>query len=226
MSSLGEMSAGMAHEINNPLAIIAGNIHLLRTPNFDPQKIPGKLEGIANATMRIEKIVKGLKKFSRFDQLPQRKRCDLKKIVDDALELAGPMAERYGIPFSAAIDEGMFIDCDPLEIEQVIINLVNNGVYAVRSAPERWVSLEGFIDESQAVLRISDSGNGIPTDVEAKLFQPFFTTKPVGEGTGLGLSIAKGILDQHGATIQINRGGPNTCFELRFPRVLSERAAS
>ena len=107
--------------------------------------------------------------------------------------------------------------CDEIEIEQVLVNLINNGIDAVKNLPEKWVRVTIFEDPTQVILQISDSGSGIPEKIRHRLFDPFFTTKGVGEGTGLGLSIAKGILDEHHATISVLAEAPHTCFEIRFP---------
>lgn len=114
-------------------------------------------------------------------------------------------------------EDGLQIFCDGVEIEQVLVNLVNNSIAVKDSPGEKWVKIKAFDDNGEVVVQVMDSGVGLSVDLEAKLFQPFFTTKPIGEGTGLGLSIAKGILDQHGASIAVNRQVSNTCFEIRFP---------
>jgi C4-dicarboxylate-specific signal transduction histidine kinase len=110
------------------------------------------------------------------------------------------------------------IVCDEVEIEQVLVNLINNGIDAVKDRQDKWVKITVFEEGNTVVMRVMDSGPGIPESVRAKLFDPFFTTKKVGEGTGLGLSITKGILDEHKATITVVADCPNTCFEIRFPK--------
>ncbi|MFN8846301.1 MAG: sensor histidine kinase [Bdellovibrionales bacterium] len=109
--------------------------------------------------------------------------------------------------------------CDSIEIEQVLVNLINNGIDAASKTDEKWVYINIFDEKNELVIQIIDSGNGIPPEIEEKIFQPFFTTKAVGEGTGLGLSIVKGILDQHKAQIQLRRDIKNTCFEVRFRKI-------
>lgn len=101
----------------------------------------------------------------------------------------------------------------------MLINLINNAVDAVKDLEEKWVHIELFDEESEVVLQVRDSGHGIPVDQRERLFQPFHTTKPVGEGTGLGLSIVKGIMDDHQASIKVLETSETTCFELRFAKV-------
>jgi len=217
LASLGEMSAGVAHEINNPLSIIVGTIPLLGKFKDDPVKFAGKLGAIARAADRIERIVRGLKKFSRSSEGNVHKSELLKDLVNEALVLVDAKSRRHLTPITADVADELRIICDAVEIEQVLINLINNGIDAAKSSQEKWVKIHAFAENSEVVLRVFDSGPGIQSEVSEKIFQPFFTTKPVGEGTGLGLSISKGILDLHHATIQLNHTVKNTCFEIRFP---------
>ena len=218
LASLGEMSAGIAHEINNPLAIIAASLSLLRKFKDVPEKFDSKLEAVTKAAARIEKIVKGLKKFSRSSEGNIHQNENLAAIINEVMTLVESRSSRHSVPITTEAASDLTIDCDAVEIEQVLINLINNAIDAVKDQEQRWVKIHCFESESGPTVRVIDSGEGISQAVEAKLFQPFFTTKPVGEGTGLGLSIAKGILDQHKATLTVNGEFKNTCFEIRFPR--------
>lgn len=217
LASLGEMSAGIAHEINNPLAIIIGSLSLLNKYKDNPMKLESKIVDIQKASIRIEKIVKGLKKFSRSsDEIVEYKSELLNDIIHEALILTEAKANRHTTSILLSLEENLSIHCDSIEIEQVFINLISNAIDAVDDRSEKWVKIITYKEQNQVVIQIIDSGDGISLEVENKLFQPFFTTKPVGKGTGLGLSITKGILDQHKASIIINRNFKNTCFEIRF----------
>lgn len=217
LASLGEMSAGIAHEINNPLAIIAGTVRILPKFASDIAQLQKRIETIEGATHRISKIVNSLRKFSRSDERSEFKIHDLCEIVKEALTLTEPNASRHStiVTFTAASDCHIF--CDDIEIEQVLINLINNAIDAVKPLKEKWIKIELTKKHNAIVLRVKDSGFGITPEIKEKLFNPFFTTKPPGEGTGLGLSIVKGILDDHQATIDVLPIKPNTCFEIRFP---------
>ncbi len=219
MASLGEMSAGIAHEINNPLAIISGMLWILPKLVNDPVQFEKKISAINRATERISKIVGGLKKFSRSYEKSDKKPCSLAEIVKESLNLVGTKSARHSTPLEIDLKSEALISCDEIEIEQVIVNLINNGIDAVKNLEERWLKIELTDSQERVILRITDSGRGIPEKIQAKLFEPFFTTKPVGEGTGLGLSIVKGILDDHGASIEVLNNEPHTCFEIKFPRV-------
>lgn len=218
LASLGEMAAGIAHEINNPLAIIVGSVDLVSKFRNDDTKFNSKLETITKSAKRIEKIVNGLKKFSRTSNSSIHKPETIASIVSESLILCEAKSKRHSTPIETHIDPELRITCDGVEIEQVFVNLINNGIDAIKDREDRWIKINAFADGAEVVLQVIDSGQGITTDIEQKLFQPFFTTKVVGEGTGLGLSISKGILNAHKASIELNRSIKNTCFEIRFAK--------
>lgn len=217
LASLGEMSAGIAHEINNPLAIISGSAGLLLTFAGDPVKLASKVEAIKKSCVRISRIVSSLKKFSRTDDKKNFQINELSKIVGEAIILTQAKSHRHTAPVTLDCRTRALVLCDEVEIEQVLVNLINNAIDAIAEKQEKWVKLTLFEDAGSVVLRVSDSGTGIPEAVCNKIFQPFFTTKKIGEGTGLGLSVAKGILDEHKATITVLNDSLHTCFEIRFP---------
>lgn len=218
LASLGEMSAGMAHEINNPLTtleLVAGQ--LPRAVN-DPAKIREKVEVIERSIRRIARIVGGLRRFSRSGPRPEPQLHSLREIVTEAVTLAEVRARGQGTTITLDTRTSGEVLCDEIGIEQVTINLINNAIDAVKDREKKWVKIDLYEDGEIIVLRVTDSGSGIAESIRRKIFDPFFTTKRSGEGTGLGLSICKGILADHDATIDIVIDHPNTCFELRFPR--------
>jgi PAS domain S-box-containing protein len=219
LASLGEMSAGIAHEINNPLAIISGAVGLLSKHKDNPEKFDSKVDSIQKSCNRISKIVNGLKKFSRSnDGISNFRDHRLSDICKEAEVLIEAKAKNYQTQVSFEYLSQDLIFCDEVEIEQVIVNLVGNSIDAVQSLPDKWVRVSIFEEGTSIVMHVMDAGLGIPEKVRAKLFEPFFTTKPIGEGTGLGLSIAKGILDVHKASIRVLADCPHTCFEVKFPK--------
>ncbi|MCX6129881.1 MAG: HAMP domain-containing sensor histidine kinase [Proteobacteria bacterium] len=218
LASLGEMSAGIAHEINNPLAIIAGIAYTLPKFSNNQEKLAEKVKSIEMACQRIAKIVNSLSKFSRTDEESHYQLHSLEKIIQEAMTLCSVKSQEYEVLVSLNCKNIAPILCDEIEIEQVLINLINNAIYAVKELSEKWVRIELFENENSVILQIRDSGRGIDSNIKEKLFQPFFTTKPVGQGTGLGLSIVKGILDAHKASIDILDHDPHTCFEIKLPK--------
>jgi len=216
LASLGEMAAGVAHEINNPLAIIKANAQLLQNMNLDNPKIVHRIETVLKASSRIIKIVSGLRNFSRLDSGKVKKLIEFSEVLKEALSIVEVNSKFKGVQVLTDIQSGLMINCDPLEIEQVLINLLSNAVDAAMLNQDKWIKIELLALDQSALLRVIDSGLGISPEVEAKIFDPFFTTKPVGQGTGLGLSICKGILDNHQASLVLNRKFKNTCFEVKF----------
>ncbi len=218
MASLGEMSSGVAHEINNPLAIIEGAIRLM--PNYltDPEKLASKLEVIKKSCGRISKIVSGLQRFSRSGGTVDYSLASLDAIIREVLTITDSKARRHQVPVTMTCDSKFVIFCNEIEIEQVLINLVNNGIDAVKSDRTKWIKIDVNEEPDSYLMSVIDSGTGIHHSVQQKIFEPFFTTKNQGEGTGLGLSISRGILSDHKATISVAEDCPNTCFHIRFPK--------
>lgn len=216
LATLGEMSAGVAHEINNPLAILSGTIALMKKLKEEPEKIELKLEIMTRAVERVSKIVQGLRKFSRSAEDLPRLNVGINDILSETSVLTETQSKRHGVTVRFDVRTQSMINCNSIEIEQVLINIIGNAIEAAKDSEEKFVTVQAFNDGQDLVIRVIDSGPGVSQSVEGKLFEPFFTTKPVGQGTGLGLSISKGILDSHGARIFLNRSMPGTCFEVRF----------
>ncbi len=218
LASLGEMSAGVAHEINNPLTIIAGNLSLLNRLRTDEEKFKSRTQTILNAVNRIEKIVSGLKKFSRSDSTNDpHEWVNFNKIFNDSLEMISPIMNKLGTQLRPHEDFNFEIQCNPYELTQILVNLLSNAIQATELLTQKWIEVKVIFDKDGVSIRIIDSGTGISEINQNKLFQPFFTTKPVGSGTGLGLSISKGIAENHSGTLRYLCDEPNTCFELFLP---------
>ncbi len=219
LASLGEMSAGIAHEINNPLAIIDGTANLLLKFANDPEKLNSKVQAIKRSVTRISKIVSGLKKFSGSGKRTVYANQSISALLNEVATLVEIKSGRENVALKFETKTNAQIFCNSIEIEQVLINLISNAIDAVKSLPEKWVNVSTHDDGKSVVLKVTDSGAGIPAKIREKIFDPFFTTKATGEGTGLGLSISKGILDEHKASISVLASSPNTCFEIRFHKV-------
>ncbi len=252
MNALGQLVAGVAHEINNPLAYVAGNVHSLKTaftdiadgygrlealidvtgdPALSQKKTEiredcdidflfGDIEDLHNATVggldRVKKIVTDLRNFSRLDEAG-RKRVNLLENVRSTLALAAPDLRKRGIEVSVAVDPAVELECYPALLNQVFLNLIVNAAQAMDSGGD--LTIEGESSGERVHLRFADSGPGIPPKDLESIFNPFFTTKPVGQGTGLGLSIAyKIVRDKHGGEIRAaSEPGNGAVFTLDLP---------
>ncbi|MFZ3228857.1 MAG: PAS domain-containing protein [Pseudobdellovibrio sp.] len=217
LASLGEMSAGVAHEINNPLTIITVSARKIFEAKDKPKEVIARIEAITKASNRIARIVNGLQKYSRTTEGANYANHSLSNIVLESIILTESKTKLHQVSITTELTDESNIFCDEIEIEQVLINLISNAIDAIKELDEKWIKIEILKEPDVVILRLTDSGSGISDAVKNKIFDPFFTTKNVGEGTGLGLSIAKGILDNHKAIIAILENNINTCFEIRFP---------
>jgi C4-dicarboxylate-specific signal transduction histidine kinase len=143
----------------------------------------------------------------------------LKAIVTETLELCEPRFRSGEIFLSASsIPADLEVECRGAQISQVLVNLLNNAYDAVQGLPEKWVSLDVNDAGERIELAVTDSGPGLPAEVRAKLFQPFFTTKPEGQGIGLGLSLSKAIVETHRGTLTVDTASRNTRFVVQLPK--------
>lgn len=222
LSSLGEMAAGIAHEINNPLAVISTRTMQLRRQidrnQFEAESFKDSLNKINITVDRIAKIIRGLKSFSRNADNDAFAQTPLPLIVENALELCNERFRHQLVILKVDPIPNVLIDCREAQLVQVILNILSNAYDAVENLKEKWVHLTFHVNKFQVVtVTITDSGQGIPEKVAHKIMQPFFTTKEIGKGTGLGLSISKGIIEDHKGKIFLDQSTPNTTFVLALP---------
>lgn len=224
MVALGEMCGGVAHEVNNPLAIIHG--HVVRLSKnldegiIDPENIRKSLTLIDKTVERIAKIIRGLKKISRESSGDPSEKVTARSIVSDSLSICRQRLINNSIELhfdeqQTALDS--ILCCQPVQISQVIVNLINNAHDAIKDSESPWIKLEVHKKEKYVEFSISDSGKGIPKEIRNRIFNPFFTTKPVGQGTGLGLSLSYSIIKNHGGELMIDHKAANTKFHFTLP---------
>jgi len=220
LAALGEMSAKVAHEINNPLGIILNYVQLIRqakTPD-DTEKFSAIVSDEIN---RIARIVKELLDFHRPSGLKFVK-TDIARVMSDVLMLMERQLQSRGVELIKRFDPDCpMIEVSPENLKQVFLNIIINaldvmdkgGVLEVQVAPE----------EGDVVIRLCDSGPGIPPEIIPRIFEPFFTTKRPGQGTGLGLSVCYGIIKKHSGSISFRNVEKGGCFEIRLPIETSTR---
>ena len=236
MESMGTLAGGIAHDFNNILGIIVGNTELAMddVPEWNPAR--HNLEEIRTASIRARDVVKQILAFSR--QRPQKKKpVRISPIIKESLKLL-----RSSIPTTIEIHQNIssesdIVRADPIQINQVLINLCTNAAHAMgEKAGFLEVSLEHIeLDENSAFhyhdlfsgkyarLTVSDTGNGIEPKILKRIFDPYFTTKKVGEGSGMGLSVVHGIVKNHGGNISvISEPGKGTIFHILFPCIEDE----
>ncbi|MBL7713964.1 MAG: HAMP domain-containing histidine kinase [Bdellovibrionales bacterium] len=224
LASLGEMAGGIAHEINNPLTVIIGRAQQIQNwldeGRIDPAKIRTFAESIRQTGNRISLIIKGLRAFARDsekDPVIRAKVCD---ILDDTLSFCQARIQGHGIDLRLPenVDERWTVDCRPVQIGQILLNLLNNAHDATETLDDRWIQVDLKVTEDEMHLSVTDSGKGIPRAIQEKIMEPFFTTKDTNRGTGLGLSIAKGIVEAHNGQLLIDNQCENTRFIVVLPR--------
>lgn len=222
MAELGTLSAGIAHEINNPLTIISAYATKVAGSNTKPMteaQLVACGEAILKATGRISKIVRGLKYFSSGREDQKIEYILIRDLMTEISPFFETTLAQKGVALKVEVeDENLAIVGQSVQLSQVLLNLINNAVDAIESKPEKWIHIQfsrgedGFI-----VCTFTDSGHGIPAEVQPNIFVPFFTTKSIGKGTGLGLSIVHGIIRKHGGDIKLNTKSLNTQFIITLP---------
>lgn len=200
LAAVGLLAAGIAHEINNPLSGVVGYSKLLLERSL-PDGIREKVEKIAASGERCRKIVEGVLLFSRQQDGGQRRTVDIKDLLDRVVAIGEYQWRMHNVRVIREI-ESVEVLADADQIEQVVLNLLSNAVDAMPRGGAVHVSLRRLADGG-ARLSVSDEGHGIPEDIQARIFDPFFSTKEIGKGTGLGLAISYGIVQDHGGDIVV-----------------------
>lgn len=232
MAALGEMSSGIAHEINNPLSVIMGKMMILKKftvllPAEKHEEYEKHLSTVAKLSDKIAKIIRGLKNFSREGSQDPFMATSLGQIIEDTNMLLSEKIKRFEIDYRFDMPNAeLSIECRSTEVSQVLLNLLSNAADAIKDFQEKWIKLQFKEIGNFVEIIVTDSGSGIPLDVAEKMMQPFFTTKPIGEGTGLGLSISKGLIENHGGELILNRDCANTQFIIRLPKVQATSLAT
>lgn len=222
-ASIGKLAAGVAHEINNPLTGVLTFTHLLLRRKDIGEDVRTDLQNIANATERVRKIVKGLLDFSRQTKLDPEP-LDVNRLVRSAISLVENQALVRGVSLACEPGEDLpMLTVDRGQFESVMLNLIINALDATEPGGKITISTGLSVSPSESHRRgveitVTDTGCGIPPEHLDKLFDPFFSTKEVGQGTGLGLAVSYGIVERHGGTIHVrSEVGRGSTFTVWLP---------
>ena len=216
MAAVGTLAAGVAHEVNNPLAGILACIENLEAARDDPEMVQRYMGLIRDGLLRIERTIQNLLDFSRAREMTLEM-TSINHNVRHVLEMTSFQINRQGVETKLALSpEDLIVPADHFQMEQLFLNLILNAIQAMPDGGTLLISTgvkDGFL-----VAEVADNGKGIPPEIRKRIFDPFFTTREVGEGTGLGLTVSDTIVRAHGGSIEVeseeNRG---TVFRIRLP---------
>lgn len=218
LATLGEMTASLAHEINNPLMIIEAFASMLG-PNAKPERVLEARDEIHGAVARVARLVRELRDYSRKPgRAPSFEAVSLRRVAETAIELCVLLRRSAGV--TVTLDDGpeVTLTCEPLSVEQILVNLINNAIDAAREsdAEDKRVVLRVEQAEDARVV-VEDSGPGVPPELQQRIFESFFTTKPAGAGTGLGLAVSRELAQRQGGDVFYDATTGRSTFVLRLP---------
>jgi signal transduction histidine kinase len=232
LAALGEVSSGLAHELNNPLTIVAGYLELIRgsiqgrdVASLDPVELDSHLEKIARNVERMKVIIRHIMEFAR-ESKPDKKPTLLTEVIKKSFILINEQLRLRKIQIDLDLYPTLVAVVDESRLEQVLINLLSNARDAINEAHGeaggRIQVRSRVLSSSELEIEISDNGIGMTEEIRSKIFNPFFTTKEAGKGTGLGLAISHGIVQDHGGSIDcVSERGKGSTFYIRLPRYVS-----
>lgn len=219
MAALGQMSAAMAHEINQPLTAMQmqlGSLRLLLDSGRQADAREG-LQRIDGLLQRMAGLTRHLKTFARKSPAGLNERLRLGEVLEQALQLLGPRLRSEQVELRSEIDANATVLGDAIRLEQVLLNLLHNALDAMANAESRVLALTIRREGGHCLLSVADSGGGIASEHLGHVFEPFFTTKPVGQGLGLGLAVSYGIVRELGGSLEVANGERGAVFTLRLP---------
>jgi two-component system CheB/CheR fusion protein len=224
MASIGEMAAGIAHEINNPLTILKGRMssiyQMLEEKDLTEEKVGLIAQKIDGTVDRISAIIKGLRNFSRDSENDSIKSITVGELVQDTFDFCQKRLENDGIVLRQEIsDPDLELRCRTIQVSQVLLNLIQNSRDAIWGTKDPWIKVQTWKTAEWVCIAVVDSGLGIPKDKREKIFEPFFTTKEIGKGTGLGLSLSRELIENNGGSLALDIESKNTKFIVSLPIV-------
>jgi two-component system NtrC family sensor kinase len=223
LATIGQLAAGVAHELNEPLGNILGFAQLAKKCPGLPRQADKDIEQIVSASLHAREVIKKLLLSAR-QMPPEKTHVNLNQVVEDGLYLLETRCNKEGIELVRLLSPDLpEITADPAQLNQVLVNLVVNSVQAMPEGGR--LTVQTLVREGHASLIVEDTGIGMNQEVVKQVFIPFFTTKDVGQGTGLGLPVVHGIVTSHGGSIKVeSQVGRGTRFEVRLPVARSQDA--
>jgi signal transduction histidine kinase len=223
IAALGEMSGGIAHEINNPLQILSTQIALIKRQLVVLENIPARvlqgLEQMDETVQRISQLVKGLRKLSRNVSTDPHTVFPVSTAINDMLTVSAQKLKHLEIDLKIEGDTSIEVKGHMVQLSQVFINLINNAVDAIDETDKKWIHIYVFNNlSSRTIITFTDSGLGISKEISQKIMLPFFTTKDPGKGTGLGLSISNSMIERVGGRLYYDPNSVNTKFVIELPQ--------
>ncbi|RJS24894.1 two-component sensor histidine kinase [Corallococcus sp. H22C18031201] len=220
LAAVGQLGAGVAHEINNPLAGILGNVQLLLLDRSVADPDVDTLRKIEQSAKRCKEITQNLLRFSQQRERADLRPVDLNAVIRDALSLTENQTRGEGIELNTELTAGLpRVKADPGHLSQVVLALLSNARTAMMKSPTRKLTLRTGTRDGACILEVEDTGKGIAPHIRPRIFEPFFTTKDVWSNVGLGLSVAWRIVTEAGGTLEVrSEEGQGTCFTVRLPR--------
>jgi signal transduction histidine kinase len=217
MAAIGQLSAGLAHEVKNPLAGILGYAQLTRRSLKDPEVITRNLDVIERETRRCTDIISNLMRFAR-QEPGERVATDINVAVSRAIALVDHQLGLHKVRIEKALQDGLpLVSCNTNQMQQVVMNLLINAQQVMEPAGGT-VQVRTRMNEADLIIEVDDTGPGVPLEMRTRIFDPFFTTKPAGQGTGLGLSVSYGIIRELGGDIRVSDApGGGARFTISLP---------
>lgn len=231
LASLGEMAAGIAHEINNPLAIIGGNLGILRKMMVhkglgEDSELTKKVDSIEQVVHRIAKIIRGLRSYARESDFSGEELTKVEALIDDTMAFCHEKFRSEGVEVAISLEPQLVVSVRPYQISQVLLNMLNNALDAVLTSKVKKVTIEAQKRNGGIEISVSDTGSGVPYHLRTKIMEPFFTTKEVGKGVGLGLSISQGIIQSHNGKFYLDENSAKTRFVIWLPETSTDSKPS
>ena len=219
MAALGQMSAALAHEINQPLTALQMQLGSLRLllDSGRPEAVRDGLQRIDGLLQRMAALTGHLKTFARKTPAGLSERLCLGDVLEQALQLLAPRMRSEQVELRTQIDDQAEVLGDAIRIEQVMLNLLHNALDAMADSEPRILLVRIAREDDSCLLSVEDSGGGIAEETLGRVFEPFFTTKPVGQGLGLGLAVSYGIVRDLGGSLEAHNGERGAVFTLRLP---------